>query len=150
MTPPVCQQLYAGEVGSPCSALCFCKKQVCESADAGAKACIGPVLVAVDAGAPCDGVTSFLQPQLRVDKVTLGFGQPFGSGTYIGTKPVESFAVSNGGQQPLVIARLSLMGDSAFSLTSPVWPTQVQPGEQFTVSVLFVPTEAKVYSAKLR
>lgn len=88
------------------------------------------------------------KPQLLLDRDSLGFGQEFNSGTFIGQSPVQSLRIQNDGQQLLTLTSVTLSGDSAFMMTPP--PKTMLKQREFTfVQLSFKPTEEKVYSGTL-
>jgi hypothetical protein len=90
------------------------------------------------------------KPQLKLDRSSLGFGQEFGSGTFVGTEPTESLQISNGGQDTLTITSATLSGPdvAAFTQMGPASMT-LKSGEQTFVQLVFTPTMSKVYDATL-
>jgi hypothetical protein len=90
------------------------------------------------------------KPQLKLDRASLGFGQEFGSGTFVGTEPTESLQITNGGQDPLTISMATMTGPdvAAFTQMGPTTMT-LKSNEQTFVTLVFKPTAIQVYSAKL-
>lgn len=99
----------------------------------------------------CDPDNLTTQPQACPDRASLGFAQEFGSGTYLGTRPVESLTVRNLGTSDLVIDSATFSGDSAFTMTtSPAtFPASIKGNKELFVQVVFAPTQAKLYSGKI-
>jgi hypothetical protein len=91
------------------------------------------------------------KPQVCPDRDSLGFGQEFGSGTRIGTKPQDSLIIRNGGLADLNITNVSFTGDSEFQITTEpaTLPTGVKGNKYFYIRVIFSPTEAKRYSGTI-
>ena len=87
-------------------------------------------------------------PQLHLDRDSIGFGQEFGSATFIGTRPQESLLLENGGLEPLVISSVTLTGDSAFTLDGPT-SNEVKGKDHTFLRVIFAPTQSKTYSGTL-
>jgi hypothetical protein len=85
------------------------------------------------------------------DRASLGFAQEFNSGTFIGQRPQETLSIRNMGLESLVVESATLSGDSAFTLTTePATLPATVPGKQyFLARVVFAPTQAKQYVAKL-
>jgi hypothetical protein len=85
------------------------------------------------------------------DRIALQFGLEVGSGTFIGTKPIESISIRNGGLENLSVSAVTLSGDSAFSVkTEPATlPAAIKGKQYFFVQVSFAPTQAKLYSGTL-
>jgi hypothetical protein len=102
-----------------------------------------------------DSIGAYPKPEWCPDRASLGFAQEFGSGTYIGTAPVESLSVRNGGLADLSITDGTYTGDSAFTITAS-WATDggfpattVKGNESIFVQVAFAPTQAKLYTGTL-
>ena len=88
----------------------------------------------------------------RVDTVTdrdsLGFGQEFGSGAFIGTKPTDSIQITNGGLENLEISSATYSGDQAFTAEGPLKMT-LKGKETTFIRVIFTPTAEKLYTGSL-
>lgn len=88
------------------------------------------------------------KPQLIVDRESLGFGQEFGSGVYIGTMKVDSIQIENGGLEDLKIDSANYTGDQAFVAEGPL--KLVLKGKERTfIRVIFTPTAEKVYTGSI-
>jgi hypothetical protein len=88
------------------------------------------------------------KPQLIVDRESLGFGQEFGSGVYIGTVKTDTIQLTNGGLEDLVFESALYTGDQAFVPEGPVKTTL--KGKQTTfIRIFFTPTAEKVYTGSL-
>jgi hypothetical protein len=87
------------------------------------------------------------------DRNSLGFGLEFKTGTRIGTSPQDSLTIKNGGLADLSIMSVNLSGDSAFKLTTEpaidTLPAAIKGNKTFFMQVIFTPTEAKAYNAKI-
>lgn len=95
-----------------------------------------------------------VEPQLFVDRESLGFGQEFGSGTYINTEPIDSIYIENRGQQTLEISSVTKSGASQFTLTLPDplskgEPLKLEYGKRTFLQVSFKPPQAKKYEGAL-
>lgn len=88
------------------------------------------------------------KPQLIVDRDTLGFGQEFGSATFIGTAPQDSIQLTNGGLTDLTISSVAQSGDNVFQIEGPQ-KTTLKGNEKTFIRVVFAPTSEKVYSGSL-
>lgn len=88
------------------------------------------------------------KPTLQLDRDSLGFGQEFGSGVYIGTSKQESLLVQNKGLETLVISSVALTGDSAFTMELPE-SMEVQPLDHTFIRFFFAPLEEKQYTASV-
>jgi hypothetical protein len=89
-------------------------------------------------------------PFITTDRGSIGFGQEFGSGTFIGTKPMESLSINNEGLSDLHISSITLTGDPEFSMMPQTTPPVTVKGEQSTfVALFFAPTQVKTYTANL-
>lgn len=88
------------------------------------------------------------KPQLLVDRDSLGFGQEFGSGTYIGTAPADSIQITNGGLADLTIESAVLSGDPEFTMEGPL-KTTLKGKETTFIRVVFTPKLEKVYSGSI-
>jgi hypothetical protein len=89
-----------------------------------------------------------LTPQLVTAQNSLGFGQEFGSGTYVGTSAQNSLVIQNKGQKDLVISDVQISGDSAFDFEGPDVST-VKSGQSALVTVFFTPPAAGQYQGTL-
>lgn len=83
-----------------------------------------------------------------VDRDSIGFGQEFGSGTFIGTKPQESLILWNGGLEKLFISSVQLTGDREFTMEGPQ-KLELAGKERTFIRFIFAPTQVKTYSATL-
>jgi hypothetical protein len=99
----------------------------------------------------CDGDSLSSAAQVCSDRDSLGFGLEFGTGTRIGTAPQDSLTIRNGGIADLTITSADLSGDNAFKLTTEpaVVPATIKGNKNFFMRVVFAPTEARRYSAKI-
>jgi hypothetical protein len=99
----------------------------------------------------CDPDALMQNAQLCPDRESLGFAQEFNSGTFIGQKPQDTIAIRNGGIADLQISSATISGDPAFSLaTEPsMLPASIRGNRYFYMRVVFAPTEARAYSAKI-
>ncbi|MBS1149917.1 MAG: putative lipoprotein [Myxococcaceae bacterium] len=88
------------------------------------------------------------KPQLIVDRESLGFGQEFGSGVYIGTMKTDSIQIQNGGLEDLKIESAAYTGDQAFVPEGPLKLT-LKGKETTFIRVLFTPTAEKVYNGSI-
>ncbi len=105
--------------------------------------------LAILALASCSGGNDLpVKPQLKLDRSSIGFGQEFGSGTFVGTSPQQSIQITNGGQQDLVISGVTLTGDPAFTKNGPS-STTLKSNEQTFIQLIFTPPAAGPYTAKL-
>lgn len=109
---------------------------------------IGLAIVALQSCS--QGPTLPQKPQLKLDRSSLGFGQEFGSGTFVGTEPTQSLQISNAGQDTLNIMSVTLDGPDkgAFTQMGPTSMT-LKSGDQTFVQLIFTPTAAKLYTASL-
>jgi hypothetical protein len=96
------------------------------------------------------GPTLPQKPQLKLDRSSIGFGQEFGSGTFVGTEPTQSLQITNGGQDTLNITSVTLGGAdmAAFTQMGPSSMT-LKSGDQTFVQLIFKPEMAKLYDAEL-
>ena len=76
---------------------------------------------------PCTKGTLLEKAQMCSDRDSLGFAQEFNSGTFIGTRPIETLAVFNGGLEDLSISAIEYLGDSEFKVTTS-WDDNLQDG----------------------
>ncbi len=106
----------------------------------------------------CDPDSLLSKAQLCTDRDSLGFGQEFGSGTFIGTDVPESLSIRNGGIAPLNISAVTTSGDSQFryiaswddNSTDGMIPATTVPGNKTVfIQVFFKPTQAKAYTGSL-
>jgi hypothetical protein len=94
------------------------------------------------------------KPQLRTDRDSIGFGQEFGTGTYIGTAPQESLLLENQGIQTLTISAVTPQMDPEFKVEGPVdasgKTTLDIPGRgRAFLRVIFTPKIEKTYSGSI-
>jgi hypothetical protein len=87
-------------------------------------------------------------PTLQTDRDSLGFGEEFGQGVWIGTSPQESLLVENLGMQTLHIDHVDKSGDPVFEVDLPE-KLDVDPLGHTFIRVIFSPTEARKYSGAL-
>lgn len=91
-------------------------------------------------------------PFLFLDRDSLGFDQEFGSGTYIGTSPLNSLYVENRGDQPLEITEIVNATPPEFALQLPdEWKDgkiTLQSRAHTSIQMQFTPTKEQVYSGK--
>ncbi len=99
----------------------------------------------------CEGDSLVSAAQVCTDRDSLGFAQEFGSGTFIGQRPLDTLAVKNGGIEDLTITSANYSGDSAFTVTTQPasLPATIQGNKYFYMQVVFAPTEAKLYTGKI-
>lgn len=106
----------------------------------------------------CDGDTLGVEPELCVDRSALGFATEFGSGTFIGTRPVDSVIISNRGQKPLEISKLTFQGEPEFKVTaswagtavgSDIPATSIPGAGKAYLQVEFGPRSNRGYSASI-
>jgi hypothetical protein len=109
-----------------------------------------------DNSKPCDPNAPLKEKaQLCADRLSLGFGMEFGSGTYIGTSVPNTLSIRNGGLEDLIIDSVSLLGPKEFAMTvaDPDGGTDVPitvPGnEHMFVQLTFAPKAAMFYDGGL-
>ena len=89
-------------------------------------------------------------PQIRLDKASLGFGQEFGTGTYLGTQTPDALIVMNEGLQDLVISSVSKSGDTTGSFTiDSVTTTPIPYNDEGFIRVIFRARDAGVVTATM-
>ncbi|MCE9669403.1 hypothetical protein LY474_16455 [Myxococcus stipitatus] len=93
-------------------------------------------------------------PQIVTDRDQMAFNREFGSGTYIGTENFNSLAITNKGQDPLIITGITLSAPAEFKLKLPEGfssetPLQVETNKRVFVEVSFKPREPRVYEGTL-
>lgn len=88
------------------------------------------------------------KPQLIVDRESLGFGQEFGSGVYIGTTKTDSIQLMNGGLEDLKIESAVYSADPSFVAEGPLKLT-LKGKETTFIRVTFTPTAEKVYTGSI-
>lgn len=94
------------------------------------------------------------QPELYVDRDSLGFGQEFGTGAYVNQEITESLYIENRGLRTLEISEVTKSGAAQFTLTLPEPLTKgetvkLEYGKRTFVQVAFKPTAAQKYEGKL-
>lgn len=85
-------------------------------------------------------------PTLVLDRDSLGFGQEFDTGVYVGTSKQESLMIQNQGREDLVISGVDFAGDSAFAMELSDKMT-VPAGERTFIRFTFTPPAAQMYAA---
>ncbi len=89
-------------------------------------------------------------PQIKLDKSSMGFGQEFGTSTYLGTQTTDTLIVMNEGQQDLVIASASKSGDTTSSFTiDSVTATPIKYKDEGFIRVIFKPRDAGIVTATM-
>jgi hypothetical protein len=103
------------------------------------------ILLALAGCATSDPPTN---PQIVVNRDTVGFGSDSGFGAYVGTSRHDSIDISNGGIQDLIVTSLSLQGDNAFTYATSAGPLPItiKGLQHMAVSFYFAPTAARAYS----
>ncbi|PTL81936.1 hypothetical protein [Vitiosangium sp. GDMCC 1.1324] len=94
------------------------------------------------------------QPELYVDRDSIGFGQEYGTGAYVNQEISESLYIENKGLQALEITEVTKSGPSQFTMTLPEElakgrPVRLEYGKRTFIQLSFKPTEAKKYEGKL-
>lgn len=99
----------------------------------------------------CDADSLMQNAHVCPDRESLGFAQEFNSGTFIGQRPQDTIAVRNGGLADLEVSSATISGDPAFTLTTEpaTLPATIKGNKYFYMRVVFAPTEARAYSAKI-
>ncbi|MFN0062926.1 MAG: hypothetical protein ACKVPX_10470 [Myxococcaceae bacterium] len=82
------------------------------------------------------------EPTLLIDRTSLGFGQEFNSGTFIGTTGFATLLLKNEGVQDLVISNVSLSAPNTFSFQGPS-TTTIELNQSAFIEVRFVPTAVR-------
>ncbi len=106
----------------------------------------------------CDGDSFANEPELCIDRTALGFSQEFGSGTTLGTRPIDSIKITNRGLKPLTITGVVYTGEPEFKVKAS-WdenpddaelpPTTVTGGKRVFLQVEFTPRQARSYSGSI-
>jgi len=101
------------------------------------------------------------QPQITVNPGQILFRSDIGASFIVGVTPygTDGVVVTNEGQQPLTISKVTLTGDSAFSLVQPTPAapdcdagatcqklTINRPPDSALITLQFAPTAAKTYT----
>ncbi len=103
----------------------------------------------------CDGDTYGNEPELCPDRSALGFSTEFGSGTFVGTKPVDSISIVNRGLKDLQISKVTYDGEPEFKVKaswsdtavgSDIPATIIKGGQRAFLQVEFAPKTGKGYS----
>lgn len=116
--------------------------------DGGAPGADGSV---VDGGAAVDAGQPPAAPQIEPDRTQLSFGAEFGRAVYVGTVPVETLQLRNGGAQALAVETPTLSGpDSAlFAVRVPAAKQSAAFGERAFVQVSYSPKASGTHHAVL-
>lgn len=103
------------------------------------------ILLALAGCATSDPPTN---PQIIVNRDTVGFGSDSGLGAYVGTSRQDSLDIRNGGIHDLVVTSLTLAGDSNFTYATSAGqaPITINGLQHMAVSFYFAPTAARAYS----
>lgn len=109
-----------------------------------------------DNSKPCDPKAPLKEKaQLCADRLSLGFGREFGSGTYIGTSIPNTLSIRNGGLEDLRIDTATLLGPKEFTmkLADPDGGSEaplIVPGNEYAfIQVYFAPKAATFYDGGL-
>lgn len=87
-----------------------------------------------------------LNPQIKTNRNSVGFGSEQGFGVFVGTSVQDSLDIQNTGTHDLVISSVSVTGDNAFTYQGPQ-PMQVAGLQHSAVSFYFRPPASGTYSA---
>jgi hypothetical protein len=96
--------------------------------------------------------------ELCVDRSALGFNTEFGSGTFVGARPVDSISITNRGLTPLTITRVTYEGEPEFKVTSSwgeaavgseIPATSIAGGKRAFLQVEFGPRQNRGYSGSI-
>ncbi len=88
-----------------------------------------------------------------MDRESLGFGQEFGSGVFIGTMKTDSIEIQNGGLDDLKIETATYsverdpdggIGEDAFTIEGPP-KTTLKGKERTFIRIVFTPKGEKIY-----
>lgn len=121
----------------------------------------GVVLAFAACGKPpaiCDPDALAQKAQICMFSTELNFNIEFGSGTFIGQKPINTFILRNGGVEDLNISSVLTGGDSEFTYTASWDPdpkdatipgTVVQGNKKALIQVEFAPKAARLYSGSI-
>jgi hypothetical protein len=103
----------------------------------------------------CDGDTFGNEPELCPDRSALGFSTEFGAGTFLGTRPVDSIALTNRGLKDLQITKVTYDGEPEFKVKaswsetavgSDIPATTIKGGQKGFLQIEFGPRQPKGYS----
>lgn len=106
----------------------------------------------------CDPDIIGTSPELCVDRTALGFATEFGSGTFLGTRPVDSIVIANRGAQPLQITKVTYQGEPEFKVTSSwggsavgsdIPATSIEGNKRGFLQVEFAPRQNRGYSGSI-
>ena len=106
----------------------------------------------------CDGDTFANEAELCVDRSALGFNTEFGSGTFVGARPVDSISITNRGLKPLTISKVTYEGEPEFKVTSSwgaaavgsdIPATSIAGGQRAFLQVEFGPRQNRGYSGSI-
>ena len=86
------------------------------------------------------------KPQILTDRNSIGFGQEYGSGTYIGTKPPESLLIMNKGLDNLHIDDVSLVGAKEITM-DPIASNDIKGNDHTFIRFFFEPKAEGVFKA---
>jgi hypothetical protein len=106
----------------------------------------------------CDGDTFANEAELCIDRAALGFSAEYGSGVFVGTRPVETVSIVNRGLKPLLINKVTYEGEPEFKATSSwgaekvgseIPPTSIEGGKSAFLQVEFAPRQSRGYSGSI-
>jgi hypothetical protein len=117
--------------------------------------CPGPS----SSGGFCDPNNLTDKPALCPDRLSFGFGQEFGSATFVGTSVPNTLTIRNGGIADLTIESVTLTGAAQFALSTSLplpdgghlltLPASVPGDQTFFVQFLFTPAQPIAYTGEV-
>jgi len=93
----------------------------------------------------CNKTTIPLNPQIKTNRDSVGFGSEQGFGVYIGASQQDSLDIQNSGTNDLVISAVSMTGDNVFTYQGPQ-PMTVQGLKHSAVTFYFTPRASRRYT----
>lgn len=97
----------------------------------------------------CAGEEMPEKPQIEPDRTKLQFGQEVGEAVYVGTRPVETLQLRNGGLEKLEIANVLISGPNTAQFKAEIDKKSVESLQKAFVQVIYEPTQAGTHTATL-
>ena len=87
--------------------------------------------------------------QIEPDRTKLQFGQEVGNAVFVGTRPVETLQLKNGGLETLQISDVLVTGANAAQFKAEIDKKTVESLQRALVQVVYEPTQPGAHTAML-